>query len=77
MTKDKVIRVRISGEQLLELQAKVKEYKIKYPEKRITLGTLMRFSLHCFVKETCCVGRARLEGTMSYNNGNNDFEKLI
>lgn len=77
MNKDKVLRVRITGEQLLDLQAKAKEYQLKYPDRRITVGTMVRFAIHCFLRETCCVGRARLEGTMSYNNGNNDFEKLI
>jgi repressor of nif and glnA expression len=77
MNKDKVIRVRISSEQLIELQTKQKEFKVKFPNKRVTVGTMVRFSLHCFLKETCCVGRSRLEGVMSYKDGNNEFEDLI
>jgi hypothetical protein len=77
MQKDKVIRIRVSDEMLQGLQEKAKQFKEKYPNRHLSVGVVVRFALHCFLKETCCVGRSRLEGVLSYDGNDSEFLKLI
>jgi hypothetical protein len=77
MIKDKIIRVRITGEQLEGIKNKVTELKQKFPNRHISVGVIIRFLIHCFLKETCCISKIRLDTIMSYEGMNHELVELM